>query len=373
MLLLCGCGEVMEQLGGLIPEELLQEPATEPYVPDPDVIPHRRDRVLLKQLEDELYANACMIYECAMNFEEECVFPYPMDADDLSQIFTLVRYECPELLQLDYTQSITYTTQDDQVVRMTLPLGMSKREYNQALEACQEIIAGLVEESYGMTDKEMERLVYEYITDNCTYTTETQRAGSAYGCLVEGKAKCDGISYATKWILEEMGLRCFILSGEPVSGPVGHAWNVVEIDGEYMDLDVTADVNREDEDHTKLYAAYNVDSSWIRDLYIIDEAYTRNMNLPGVDTMEYSFYALEGCYMERRQEPELESLFLAAYEDNGTIALQFERDSDFADFCETLGDQIDTIARDNQLPGYRWQSLTADEYRTILITVGENS
>lgn len=357
--LLAGCGTA-----GQVPS--VQAPIATAPMPDTNVIPRRESRYFLNALEPELYANICSVYQSAMAFESESGFHYPMDPEDLTRLIHLVHYECPELFQLDLSSSVSYTTVDGKVISMTLPYAMTQAEYETAMEQCQQAVSQLLAQCQGLSDAEKERLVYDYITANCTYSTETANAGSVYGCLVEKSAKCDGISLTMKWILEQLGLSCLIISGDPVDGGIGHAWNVVCIDGQYYDVDVTADVRRSGEDTAPMYAAYNTDRTWIRSLYTLDPVYT---DIPGTDSMAQSYHALLGNYIAAGQTPALEQLFLEAYNNQGSFTLQFASQSEFDSFCSGLESSIEAIVQNKSLPGYRFQSITAEEYRCIRIFV----
>lgn len=344
---------------------------TEGVLPNLDIIPHRELRYFLEQLDEESFANACAIYEAALNFEGECTLPYPMDEARIHNMIVILRYECPELFQLDFTQSFSMGLLDDQVVRLELPLVMDAAEYARRLEACRDVIDTLTEQTRDLSDEEKELYVYRYIAENCSYTTRTENCGSAYGCLVEGAAKCDGISFAMKWVMEELGIRCLIIGGEPRSGSVGHAWNLIEINGKFYDLDVTADVSQEEEVPLITYPAYNVNKTLIRQYYILDEAFDSLEDIPGSKTMTHSYHAQNNCYVEAGQEPDLEALFLEAYGQEGSFSLQFEDPDDYEAFMDGLDDAVAQIAEDNAIPGYRWQSRTTAQYFVVTLTVGE--
>ena len=58
-------------------------------------------------------------------------------------------------------------------------------------------------------------------------------AYSAYGCLVKGKAVCEGYSLAFNAIMLELGIPTKRMSGG------GHAWNMVKIGNRWYHVDVT--------------------------------------------------------------------------------------------------------------------------------------
>jgi transglutaminase/protease-like cytokinesis protein 3 len=93
----------------------------------------------------------------------------------------------------------------------------------------------------GMSDYDKIYAVNEYLCDNVEYSKVQPYSPvthSAYGALVDGIAVCDGYSSAAKAILDLMGVKCDFVCGDCINGG-GHAWNMVNVDGEWYHLDVT--------------------------------------------------------------------------------------------------------------------------------------
>ena len=97
------------------------------------------------------------------------------------------------------------------------------------------------------TDKyEQEKFVHDYIINHCTYTdpSESGGANTAYGCLVEGKAACEGYSRAFQLVLNKLDIDNRIITGEGATDGVNyiaHMWNYVVLDGKGYFVDVTWD------------------------------------------------------------------------------------------------------------------------------------
>lgn len=68
--------------------------------------------------------------------------------------------------------------------------------------------------------------------------------GSAYDCLVNHSANCEGHSFATKLLLNKLGVTCRIVSGSSLNAQgawENHMWTVVTVDGKDYILDTTWD------------------------------------------------------------------------------------------------------------------------------------
>ncbi|ACD24473.1 sugar/cell wall binding repeat protein [Clostridium botulinum B str. Eklund 17B (NRP)] len=93
-----------------------------------------------------------------------------------------------------------------------------------------------------LTDLEIEYAIHDYITQNCTYDkdnydkkTVPNISHASYGALINQIAVCDGYSKATMLLLNEYGIEAGIVTND------SHAWNYVNIDGNYYQTDLTWD------------------------------------------------------------------------------------------------------------------------------------
>jgi hypothetical protein len=116
------------------------------------------------------------------------------------------------------------------------------------------------------SDYEKVRAVYDYVCQNVTYDHENLENDyymlkhTAYAALVDGTAVCQGYALAIYRLLLELDVDCRIVVG--VSSGENHAWNIVELDGVYYNLDATWDAGASEyryflrceenfEDHTR--------------------------------------------------------------------------------------------------------------------------
>ncbi len=68
----------------------------------------------------------------------------------------------------------------------------------------------------------------------------TLESTTMYGALVNGRALCGGYAKALQYLAESAGIRCTVVSGHKKDGEA-HAWNLVQLDGDYYYVDVTWD------------------------------------------------------------------------------------------------------------------------------------
>ena len=93
----------------------------------------------------------------------------------------------------------------------------------------------------GLSTYEIVCAVNEYLCDTVYYPPNEPYAAmthTAYGALHDGVAVCEGYACAAKLLLNKLGVQCDIQIGTCTDGG-GHAWNLVLVDGQWYQLDVT--------------------------------------------------------------------------------------------------------------------------------------
>lgn len=101
-----------------------------------------------------------------------------------------------------------------------------------------------------MKDYEKELAIHDYVVNNTKYDQRAETGNmptdsyTAYGVLINGIGVCQGYADAMYRLLTAAGIENTMVIGEANNGDgtwVGHAWNVVKIQGQYYDVDTTWD------------------------------------------------------------------------------------------------------------------------------------
>ena len=84
-------------------------------------------------------------------------------------------------------------------------------------------------------------LMYDYIR---SYTQKEAYVGDVDGCFASGQGLCQDLACIMACMLRVQGIPCQMAVGEVLSpsGTMSHAWNYVYIDGEYVRVDITAEI-----------------------------------------------------------------------------------------------------------------------------------
>ncbi len=105
------------------------------------------------------------------------------------------------------------------------------------------------------TDYEKIRTIYAWVCSNIKYdqvhkdNDYAHLRSTCYSAVIWRTAACQGYSVTLYRLLREAGINCRILTGMAQrvdSSREFHAWNIVELEGKWYNLDATWDAGRED-------------------------------------------------------------------------------------------------------------------------------
>lgn len=341
---------------------------TEVTVPDAQVlIPNFELKYFLNALDDRKLDIVCLLYQSMMNFEESCAMPAGVYQEDIESLIPLLAAECPELFQVDFLQDIrySYSKSSKEILEIQIPYRLDADTYGMMLRQCETVINGFIADTAGFSDAQKEQYVFDTIARTCRYSADAVHAGSAYGALVSGSAKCDGISLAMKWCMEEMGIQCLCVTAECPGETVGHAWNIINLDGAYYTLDLTMSVRDENDSDSGVedivYYQYNVSDAWAKERYVIRPYLERCTEIPACVSNAESYYAKIGCFVFAGADPTeiLNSALDAAADQGERTYVQFESEADYQSFLDNMEDfaQQWFASQNRQYSTVRWTSL----------------
>lgn len=105
----------------------------------------------------------------------------------------------------------------------------------------------------GKSDYEKLIAVHDWLCDNVEYDSSDGKdlSRTAYDAIVNGKAVCQGYSNALYRLLLEAGVDNRIIFGDGVDNGVTmpHTWNIVDLYGDYYNVDVTWDDSTRSRDY----------------------------------------------------------------------------------------------------------------------------
>lgn len=127
------------------------------------------------------------------------------------------------------------------LIRNTMSPGETADYFAEVDKKVDEII-GLITDD--MSDEEKALVIHDYLVYEGEYDYDNLNAGTlpqdsyrSGGLLMKGKGVCQAYAYAYKYLMERLGIECYVTSSQEIN----HAWNIVNIDGSYYHVDCTWD------------------------------------------------------------------------------------------------------------------------------------
>lgn len=166
-----------------------------------------------------------------------------LERRELTDIFFLVRLDCPEIF---YASGFRYRYYQDSDKAEMLPeyiFDKGKiRDHQKAMQARVEKLARPMMKS---SESEKIQYIHDFICSNVRYD-KLKKAYSheIIGPLGQGVGVCEGIAKSVKILCDALGIWCMIALSEanPEKGiKYRHAWNIIRQGGKYYHLDATFD------------------------------------------------------------------------------------------------------------------------------------
>ena len=145
------------------------------------VIPHYDMRFYLKNLDPSLQEDVIALYSGIKEFSPKIELPEWTTAENADLLVFVIKLDCPELFHVSDSGKYTITTTNGMANAVSLPYSMTKEQYDERLEECNELIRGLVMDVSDRDEESKERYVYEYLTDRVNYSVKQDQCGNAYG------------------------------------------------------------------------------------------------------------------------------------------------------------------------------------------------
>lgn len=279
-----------------------------------------------------------------IDFNKELSTVYKMFYSDYPEYFWVNGGWSASLLQQGSTKIITMKP----TYTMTgSALSLAKAKYDSKVS---EIVNKLSGSNYDKAKK-----LHDVLIDTITYTN-TPNDQNAYGALIEGKAVCNGYARAYQHLMNEAGIPAWYVKGtsnNPSTGaPIGHAWNLIKLDGQWYYTDVTWD----DQGANTFYAYFNITSKQLLKDHTIDSEYAALV--PQATATAANYYIKEDRSFNSYDQTKLVSLFkkdnnkTQIYANEGVKSFISSFDKNLLSVVESLG------ATGNYKANYSYSSLS---------------
>ncbi len=292
---------------------------------------------MLSKNELEIQVLCEEFYKALSQFETAISFQKKVDMKHISAAVSLLEQNYPEIFWIEgytvrYTGSVSEVTfqvlnhyKTDALKKMTASLNQNVRII---LKSANKPAA---------YDKILS--IHDYLVSHTVYdkpkTQGKTLRHTAYGCLVEGKAVCEGYSRAFQLLMKNLKIECGICSG--IARKEKHAWNYVRLGMNYYWIDVTWD----DPCYQKKESEFE---KWISHNYFLlndDMAFrTRKITksdcfVPSCRSVKENYFVKNKLFFKDYKFSEIDKL-LSAHLKDGRIEMMFESRHDLQNAVKDL-------------------------------------
>ena len=228
-----------------------------------------------------------------------------VDASLVTSVIDSIQRNSPDIFWIN-AYTITTGTKSTEVEFEAIDslTPMQLREMSARLEEkAQELIDSIPE---GLMDYDKILYIHDTIIRSTSYDKNGSTAGknglwgTAYGCLVNGDAVCQGYSEAFVYIMGKLGIEAGMCSGS--AGDERHAWNYVKLGNDYYWLDLTWDDPESTDESGESMQADNLRHTY----FLIDDEMLMRTRIidddqdfvPECNSVANNYFVRSGCFFD---------------------------------------------------------------------------
>ena len=198
----------------------------------------RFGRSILAQMDNSealLYAYDKLVYGCETLSANVDIShrTHRLNSDEAFMVWELVTNDHPEFFWLADGVSVKGYGEVITTYVLHIPSDVAKKQTALAAR-----VTELTADLEGKSDYEKSLILHDRVATINTYKY-TDNDQTVIGSLLEGASVCAGYARAYQLLLQTVGIPVFYVTG--YSKGQGHAWNLVQLDGEWYYTDVTWD------------------------------------------------------------------------------------------------------------------------------------
>lgn len=229
------------------------------YNPDPQLFIYYAQ---LTSEEQDVYAQALEAFSAGIDtFSPR----QNISLDSANRIMHAICKDQPQLFWLNESFQYSYRnslTGSEKVTGITADfneLAANLEENRTALETQRDV---LIADLYDMPAWEQEKYVHDRLASLITYSSDSSYNQTLYSALCQQETVCAGYAKAFQYLMTSLGVPCYYCEGTAQDSAdntawSAHAWNIVCLDGRYVNVDLTWDDTSLQSAGLISYAQYN--------------------------------------------------------------------------------------------------------------------
>lgn len=245
----------------------------------------------------------------------EVIVTHGSDPETVNNICTWVFMDYPEFFWCSGTVETTSYTGVSSYCEVrpeyTCTSGERETRRQQIEDAANQCLSGLPAD--GSTYEKI-RYLYTWLVEQTEYAADSTDNQNIYSVFVNHRSVCAGYSRAFQYLADQSGIFTIYVTGTVNQGQ-SHAWNIVNCDGAYYNVDVTFGdpiFIQSEEMETGTGAGQN--RTYYDYLCVSDGEFYRNhtpdasLSLPACTSDALEYYRMIGRYFEQVSESEMLAL-----------------------------------------------------------------
>ena len=249
------------------------------------------------------------------------------DSDKVAKVHEFVMLDNPELFWVKGYKMVPYEM-SDKIVKVeyspiyTMTVG-EKANYEIAME--QKVNGWLAQMAGCEDDYSKVKKAYDLIIQNTSYSADATENQNIVSVFVYGSSVCQGYAEAFQYLCKHVGIENILVTGTAKSGEEEqpHAWNLVKMDGNYYQFDITwgepnyaIDANQKNQVKWEVsYKYFGVTDKEMKRDHKID----LDLELPSCTKTEDNYYIKEGNYYTSLDKTQLKMQFIEAEQQGESV------------------------------------------------------
>ncbi|MBP0967784.1 MAG: hypothetical protein J5722_09125 [Oscillospiraceae bacterium] len=306
----------------------------------------------LSMREKKLYT---ALYNGIEAHQETIKLPGMFKEEEYKRVYLLVAEQEPQFFYLDTVfetaeimseANISYSLDAETAHEMTIEMDLAADN--------------ILKKASG---EDIEKLlaIHDGIAKYCEYA-DGEYSSEAYGCLVQGKAKCEGYSKAFLYVARRAGLNVMNVTGTDSRGE-NHVWNIAEADGNYCQIDLTWDDDQRYEGKT-VHACFALPDSSFTDHTPDLSAYTPPV-CEETESLRMDYYKWNNHYLESASE--LPAQIMAWPGATGMMEFRLSSSDELASAKKMMSKSSSVREAVQNASGAAAYRAMADEIRNVLV------
>lgn len=268
-----------------------------------------------------------------------------LSIDLIDPVFQCVMSDHPEIFYVDGYTSTTYKLGSElKKITFSGDFTLEEEEIARRTGLLEKAAAGWLEGiPRDADDYETVKYLYEYLIEHTEYEKGTADSQNICSVLLNGRSVCQGYAKTLQWLCQKAGIPALLATGQANGG--GHAWTVVEVDGEWYHVDPTwgdASYQGGESGYPKsAYPAINYDYFCVTTKQIErTHELGKAGELPVCTAVENQYYRREGLYLEFADLEQIGRIFAeAAGSGKAVVSFQCADDGVFDQVYQLLIEQ----------------------------------